>query len=719
MTAVPDTRKGTSEPKPSPSANTKAKSAFRPDIEGLRAIAVLLVVISHAQIALFGFELAPGGYVGVDVFFVISGFLITTLLVKELKETGTISIKKFYARRATRLLPASALVLVVTLVASWLWLPFTRITSLTWDAIASSFYMINYRLAFTDTDYMNADAPPSPMQHFWSLAVEEQFYFVWPLLLLAIVALCAGHFRRRIVVAALSVVLVSSLAISAIYTQSDTAWSYFGIHTRAWELAAGALVALFAGYLTKLRPSVASMATWAGVGMILVAAVTFTSDTVFPGYAALLPVAGTALAIAGGCSANPHGAGLVLNRAPFQFVGKISYSYYLWHWPILMIAPAAFGKTGSVPLNTVLMVGALVVTWITFRFVEDPIRNRKSLKIKPWRGIRVGVALTTSTAALALVGAWAVPMVAYSSGTVAVDTTKTVASSSTTATVQNLIRKSENIDSVPQNLTPPLETVEEDRPEVYDSGCNQEISDSNTQPKECEYGDVDSDETIVLFGDSHAAQWFPAVDKIGQEAGMKVVPITRSGCPIGEVDIYHDVVDRHYYECNDWRDNAFEMINDINPEMIVTTSANGHKAIDPETLEPVDDPDEAMVEGWEHTFTDLRDASSDAEITYLVDTPNFGDPVPDCVAENLKQVDSCNVSKSEAMLRPERTEGIVNYVESQDNMRTINPFPWFCADNECPVIIGNSLLLRDSNHITTDYIKAISPLLQEELLNSA
>ncbi|GGN80766.1 hypothetical protein GCM10010112_56610 [Actinoplanes lobatus] len=243
-------------------------SGFRPDIEGLRAIAVTLVVLGHA-----GVPGLAGGYVGVDVFFVISGCLITALLLRELDRTGTVSLAGFYARRATRLLPASTVVAVATLIGAWLWLPPTRFASISTDALFSTFYGINWRLAAEGTDYFNAAADPSPLQHLWSLAVEEQFYLVWPLLLLVV----TGRRSLRIVLGA---VIAASLAVSVWQSGAAVSWAYFGAHTRAHELAIGALVAVSAGALARLPRAVATSLAWAGIAAVLIAALTWA-----PGWA--------------------------------------------------------------------------------------------------------------------------------------------------------------------------------------------------------------------------------------------------------------------------------------------------------------------------------------------------------------------------------------------------------------------------------------------------
>jgi peptidoglycan/LPS O-acetylase OafA/YrhL len=357
-------------------------------VEGLRAVAVGLVVLYHAGLAQIS-----GGYVGVDIFFVISGFVITTTLAKEIDRRGTISIAGFYARRATRLLPAATAVILVTLVASWLWLPPILLGDIADDALASTLYAINYRLAHVGVDYFATDTP-SPLQHFWSLAVEEQFYLVWPLLLIAVAALGRrlGRQPRRTVgnawtVLALVAIIVASFVACVAITRRSLPWAYFGAPTRAWELALGALVAVGAHRLTRVPAPVGAVATWAGMAAIAGSALWFDDATVFPGYAAALPVAGAAFVIAGGCTTPRGGAHVLLRTVPFRLIGKLSYSWYLWHWPVLIIAPSVLHAEPTVWQRLLLAAGSLGLAALCFTVLENPIRTAKVLRAVAWKGI--------------------------------------------------------------------------------------------------------------------------------------------------------------------------------------------------------------------------------------------------------------------------------------------------------------------------------------------
>ncbi|MCY1142461.1 acyltransferase [Actinoplanes sp. Pm04-4] len=334
---------------------------FRPDIEGLRAVAVVLVVLFHA-----GVPGLAGGYIGVDVFFVISGFLITSLMLREIRRTGRLSLIGFYARRARRILPAAALVLVATLLASYQWLGFLRGDEIARDVVWSALFAGNFRFAAEGVDYLASQGAPSPVQHFWSLAVEEQFYFVWPA---AVVLLLWLGFRW-----AIGWWLAAAVAGSLAYSIWQTGtWAYFSPATRGWELGAGCLLALVATRLDRIPYRVATALAGTGLALIVVAAFTFDAATPFPGYAAVLPVLGATLVLAGRGDS-------VLGRWPLVWLGRLSYSFYLWHWPVLVIAEQAYG--GPLPATTraLLVAASLGLAVITYACLENPIRRSGHLR---------------------------------------------------------------------------------------------------------------------------------------------------------------------------------------------------------------------------------------------------------------------------------------------------------------------------------------------------
>ncbi|GGN47662.1 acyltransferase [Actinoplanes campanulatus] len=682
---------------------------FRPDIEGMRAVAVTLVVLSHA-----GISGLAGGYVGVDVFFVISGFLITTLLLKELTRTGRISLATFYARRATRLLPASTLVLLVTVVGSWLWLPATRFSSIASDAIYATFYGINWRLAHEGVQYMNADAAPSPLQHFWSLAVEEQFYLVWPLLLL-IFALVWGK-RRTAVVVTLCLIVVASLITSVRVTGSSAPWAYFGAHTRAWELGIGALVAIGTSRLAGLPRPLAAGLTWAGLAAVVTSALMYDEATPFPGSAAALPVLGAAAIIAGGCATPRGGAVALLGTWPFQQIGRYSYSWYLWHWPVLMIVPYMLDVEPNVPLNLGLSAGALVLAVGSYHLVENPVRNHAWVKEGARRGIAVGLALSMTAALVAQAGAMKPPQLAK--GDAAVNTAKVVAAAADPeAELKRIIAESARMGELPANVTPKVQRAHYDLPKYYPSKCHLEYADV-TAPGECVFGDPAGKEMVYLFGDSHAAHWYPAMDAIAKQHGWKLMVRTKSACQAPVVRTYAQVFKRPYDECSQWRDTVLSEIKRTHPKMVVIASNGNNNGglldaagnrIDEGTAE---ERDALWVAGWAATFKAVR--AKGTALVMIEDTPWPGKDAPECLAAHSDRASKCARPAAEAFAFPPR-QALVSQQARKNGVTVIETRPWFCDGDVCPAVVGNILTWRDSSHITTRYAAMLAPLLEARL----
>jgi peptidoglycan/LPS O-acetylase OafA/YrhL len=365
-----------------PAGPPRAGRAFRPDVEGLRAVAVVAVVLFHA-----GVPGLSGGYIGVDVFFVISGFLITSLMMREVARTGRLSLPAFYGRRARRILPASSLVLVTVILAAYHWLGFLRGDEIATDGTWAALFASNLRFADQGVDYLASQMAPSPLEHFWSLAVEEQFYFVWP----AAVVLLIWLGWRHAIGLVLSVAVLASFAWSVVGT--GTTWSYFSPATRAWELGAGCLLALLGDRLDRIPERLAVALSGLGLALIVVAALSYDGDTPFPGYAALLPVGGAVLVLAGRGDA-------LLGVAPLGLLGRLSYSLYLWHWPVLIIAAQAYGPLGpAVRAQLVLLSLGLAV--VTYTCVENPIRRGTRLRRSHWLTLALAVLLIAAPPAVA------------------------------------------------------------------------------------------------------------------------------------------------------------------------------------------------------------------------------------------------------------------------------------------------------------------------------
>lgn len=369
---------------------------FRPDIEGLRAIAVLTVVLYHAKVPWI-----PSGFIGVDVFFVISGFLITGLLVRERLDKNSTSIVRFYARRARRILPASTLVVLFTLFASYHWLGFISGNSYAVDAKWTSVFSANLRFGALQTTYLGSQAPPSPFQQMWSLGVEEQFYIVWPTVVLTVALVGRRVDIRNRLAAVLTAIVIASFAWSVLQTSGNATWAYFSPLTRAWELGLGGLVAVAAPWIRRLPALAGHMVGAIGLAGVIASALVYDDTTAYPGSAAALPVVASALLIAGGTATQGGIAESILGIRVMQWLGARSYSLYLWHWPLLVIAAQSAGHGLSVWQNLAWVGVAIVASALTYSLVENPVRFARPLMQRPWLSVGMGVALIAGTVLIA------------------------------------------------------------------------------------------------------------------------------------------------------------------------------------------------------------------------------------------------------------------------------------------------------------------------------
>jgi peptidoglycan/LPS O-acetylase OafA/YrhL len=680
-----------------PSAGSpRGKDAgFRPDIEGLRAVAIILVVAYHC-----GLSFVRGGFVGVDVFFVISGFLITSHLVREVSATGRLSIGRFYARRVMRLLPAAVLVIGVTVVAAWWWLPVTRLRPLMWDALAADGYALNYRLALTGTDYRTATEAPSALQHFWSLGVEEQFYLVIPVLL--VLTLVATR-RRGPFVAALALITAGSFWWSIGTTEASPVWAYFAMPSRAWELGVGALLAMAAVALTRFPPVLGLVLRWGGLAAIGVAAYRYDATTLFPGRAALLPVLGAAAVIAGGC-VNPDAA--VFGSGPMRQIGALSYSWYLWHWPVLVIAPFAvsseLGTTGKLAAAAV----AFGFAALSYALVEHPLRSDPDYRTYPIKAAQLGVGITVAVALLALLMPMLPAHTPLGLGSVA-DVTLGGNGSRRTLELAKQIKAASTTKNLPANLKPSLRDARLNDPEIYRDGCHLDYDVLKTPAKCGRFGDRKGRTTMVLFGDSHAAQWFPAMQTIARQRHARLAVFTKGACAAAAVKIYLPLIKRSYDECVTWRRNAITQIRTLHPSIVVMSSnADGGDALGVHGGQ-----DDAWTRAWEQTTKQLT--QSGTRVVYLNDTPWPKQNVPECLAEHPRNIQKCAASVQKAAGSARRT--MVAKAVSKDGATVVDPMPWFCSLSDCPVVVGNILVYKDDSHISVPYSTLLAPLLSEKL----
>lgn len=645
------------------------------------------MVLYHA-----GIPLIPGGYIGVDVFFVISGFLITSHLISGLRRDGKVHFASFYAKRVRRILPASFVVLAISVAAALIWYPPLLMREVWAGAVATAFYVPNYLFAAQGTNYL-AETTPSLFQHYWSLGIEEQFYLVWPVLL------ALGFFlvKRIRVLFALVLFLVSLSFVACVYlTDLSQPWAFFSLPTRAWELGVGALAAFLLSYRPRpIRGAVAASLGWLGILTIIGCAVIFSDVTPFPSYWAMLPTVATALIIVAGEGNSPGSPTAVLSTRPLMWVGTISYSLYLVHWPLLQVPQAAVGFENPLPLWATVLLSALAVpvAWLMYRFVEEPGRNGRWLATaRPRRSLFAAAAasgVVVLAASTALLYSNSRPLHV---GQLASDT---VIASPPLVT-----------DFVPSNLRPALRSASEDQPQIYADGCHLGFSESDVG--DCVYGDPNAPR-IVLFGDSHAAQWFPAVLGYARQHGFAVENHTKSSCPSVSADVLRNRVP--YTECSTWRERVIEHINTDKPALVVLANYG---------VAPLADSETNYADAWGDALTRSIDAIH-APTVVLADTPDLEMTPSVCLSANLWSTSECARTRADALDTPSRDAE--QAVAQELGVPYVDLTEYLCSTRACAPIVGNTLVYRDSHHITATYsaklAEALGPRLEDLLLTGS
>ncbi len=646
---------------------------------------MLIVALAHA-----GVPGMDGGYVGVDVFFVISGFLITGWLLDRALETGRVPFGGFYAARARRILPAAVLTLIVTCAASVAFLNPVRAASALHDAVWAALFGANVHFARVGTDYFARDDPPSPIQHFWTLAVEEQFYLVWPLLLAAALVILRArrrhHGASRATLAGVVAVGVGASLVWSIYiTGASPASAYFSAPARAWELGVGVLIAICLPWILRAPAALRSALTWVGLAGIVLATVTFTSETPFPGFAALLPVAAAGLVVAGGAGqATRAGAAAVLARQPLRLVGDLSYAFYLWHWPMLVIAAQFAGHSLSTLQNVAILAVALLVSYVTFTLFENPLRHsgwlrrpRSALILWPASFAAVGLAVALGTAALVAPSAAAPSLdarsVAESDGRRSAAKPKTIRQAVIEGASPSRLRQ-----PVPRALAPPLGQLLEDR---YRLGACAASADQ-TSARICELGDPSARRRMIVFGDSHAVMWMPALVHFAQRYGWKLVPLIKTGCVPAAT---------RSGSCATWYRWALAEARRLDPRAVVVSqtwwSGSAREGID----------------AFSRELQDL--ARLTPQLVVVEDPPGSGRATLDCLLARNATLGSC-------AFRVTPEHGAV-YAAMRREVRAVGAayvptLRWFCVRALCPAVVGTIVTYRDSTHITATYARQLA-----------
>ncbi|MBG6096216.1 acyltransferase family protein [Nocardioides luteus] len=725
-------------------------SRQRLDIQGLRAIAVLAVVALHV-----GFGSLTGGFVGVDVFFAISGFLITQQLMRQVRTEGRVSLLGFYARRARRILPAATVVLLATVVYAAFFLGFVRTREIALDALWSAAFAANFRFAALETDYFSAALPPSPLQHFWSLAVEEQFYLVWPLVILGclwVLKRRSEHAepdprgRRRVLVIALGVVIVASLLASAVLTRTSPEAAYFSPFTRAWELGLGAIAAIAfrddgpQDATARWRAQVLSAF---GMFFIVCACLQFNDATPFPGTPALVPVLGSVfIIVAGTLWHGPTVVGRLLSVPPLQVIGNWSYSLYLWHFPVLVLAELQLGRELHWWEQILLVALAFVLAGLSYRFVEEPFRRgvlwrRPVLRRAGSLGPVALYPLSITLVALTCFGANSYatgaardgyqPAItlaeADSSGSAeepkdseqpdrpASSDAPPAAKAQEPDPLPDLVKASvlaaRKNQPIPTNLEPGLTNLSDDVETV--GACNYYATNVR---KLCPRGDVDAEKTMVIIGDSHARHWTPAVEEIAERSGYRGYVLAMPQCTVSLVT--PDKIDSTdpMTSCDDFHDFMLSSVKKLRPDLLLISSRPISAAYHDSSGRHTDREDvrRAVYRGYERLLAQVKPVAK--RTVWLRDVPALEFDPATCLSSN-KTLSPCTYKPLES-----QQDGADLQMQAAKAARveTVDLDDMFCDSvGICTTVVGDTITHRDGHHLTATYSEELARTLGERL----
>ena len=680
---------------------------FRTDIQALRAVAVGLVVANHLWPAAL-----PGGFVGVDVFFVISGFLISSHLFREIQASGRVRLAAFYSRRARRLFPAAFLVLGAAMLLAVLFLPYPRWGATAKEVLASVFYAENWLLAAKSVDYSAMTESASAVQHYWSLSVEEQFYLFWPLALVLISAV-SRRMRSapdRMLLVAVVLAAAVSFAVSIYMTQTRPEQAYFVTPVRVWEFAAGAVVALVG--VSRMGRPVRNVLAVVGFAMIIASALTYGPETAFPGWTAVVPVAGTALVIAAGTGAGRLQHSRVTALPPVQFLGKISYSLYLWHWPLIVAAPFVLGEVPTGAHKFAILVLSLLLAWATKQWVEDRwiVRRGGRHQLVSGNGFRRPVAGMAVVAAVACLVAGAGQL--KESQAIELAAAGAAGPCYGTAAVGN--RDCGDPFAIP--VAVPVMSdgngywhVPERCPKVPDRLLE------GGGPSSCDFSSGDPDaETVWIAGDSHAQHWLATVLALAEERGWNVKWTTLGGCPLLDgVPLVSfnagilDQVDRD--KCARWSRLTVDAIESDRPAKVFVSMYAEQEVIDDGTGRGQDDQfEDGLMRVWQR-WTDAG-----TTVFPIIDPPlNASVRDDDCIVRHAATPADCAVPREEAMAMNPVSRAAERM--DSDMVRPLDFTDYFCDLHDCYAAVGGVAVYYDANHLNSTFARTMAPALGKEL----
>lgn len=676
---------------------TATKPRQRMDIQGLRALAVGIVVVYHLKP-----ELLPGGFVGVDVFFVISGFLIIGSLVREASRDHRIDFAGFYARRLRRLFPAAAVLLVGVIAGTVLVLPQSRWQDVSTDVLYSVLQVQNWHQAWSSTSYAGATAAVSPLQHFWSLAVEEQFYLAVPLLLWAVLRISRG--RRwsvlRSATLALALIAIASLAYSVYLSSMDHTTAYFATTTRMWELAAGGLAALIPQRRLEGLPAWSFAVTWVGFGAVLLSAKLLSTDMQFPGYIAAIPVLGAVLLLraGGGAPTSVWTPSRWLTLKPVVLLGDISYSLYLWHWPLIVFAVAVLGRGLRIREAIVLAVLSLLLALASYFLVEQRFRRPRPVRSRGFSRYLGPYRFAATMSVVICLAAWGPWQVIESKRA-------ELEAGLSNHDYPGAMAWRDGAEPAPAGVAirPDPAIASQDVPVTYTTDCG--VYDPRTIPDtQCWYGAAKDTaaRTVAIVGDSHAGQYVDSLVEVSKHLPLRIHAMVRNGCPFSTTPPRS--TDTVFSNCSEQNRATLGKLLRDRPDIVVLagmTSMGYQKA-----LGWTWGSGGSLQAGYVDVLTTLRNAG--VHVYVLADTPYPPDNPPECLQRNPNDYTRC------AFPDAAPTDDLVSAARQVTGVQVIDLHGYFCRAGTCPAVIGNIVVYRD-NHMTSTFAKSLAGILVDRL----
>ena len=669
------------------------KSSFRGDIQGLRAVAVLAVIVNHS------IGEPSGGFLGVDIFFVISGFIITSLILREVERTGRVSLVGFYKRRVKRILPAATLVLGATLLVSWAYFGAERLREIAGDALAATFFVSNWRFAAQGTDYWAQDSSTSPLQHYWSLGVEEQFYLVWPLIV-GVVALLLH--RKRMLKPALSLVLaiavIASLLWAARESTSAPMWAYFSTLTRVWELGIGALLALSTSFLVRIPQWMRPYLAWLGMVALAYSLLTVTEADGMPVPGALLVVAATALIIGAGTGAKSEVPVWPLSNRVSTYLGDISYSLYLWHLPVIVFLGPLFPAHERRFAATVLAI-TMILSVASYHLVEDPIRRSRWLEKDRDRRSH-SFTLVASVAVLSVIAAssaLALSPSPVSEASAAEQGTAPQNQAELSSLLGEAIRATEIPELHPDPGDPAATQTDESK-----EGCSTtDLGD----PASCWYPNEGASRTALVMGDSTAIDLIPTVrEALGD--GWNVRGATLTGCPQIPVRMNY-TTEKGAERCDPHQAGALELVAEMKPDVVFIRNlyTTVHQLTSGVT------PEAGGAAEWALAMESLiSEVQRNSGAVVVVQSPPRGSLLAECALSGDPA--SCEYTPDSAYRLVAGAESAAARGTGALFVPTEN---WYCVDGMCPGFVDSVPIKRDRTHTTKQYAAVLGPILHDQI----